>query len=251
MKRAWLEATTAARGQWQQRQRHGCANGEEEGVGGSSKAEEAAGKQRQWGRRAGSDPRWVAVTVGGCEKEVAAVGCSGCSGRWQGWPVVMKRRGGTTVVGGGRSSRGRGRRLWRQCEERPAVVGAGATLAEVDGVAAEAALVDGKSRRDGAAAEAATDEGGEMGQQQKCQRQMREEKGKTAQRAWRRLAWGRTATTGGRKLRLRWRWLTAGVGEEGAAAKAALADSRGGGDLRGEGQRRPVGTQRKEEMADG
>ncbi|RRT77306.1 hypothetical protein B296_00001949 [Ensete ventricosum] len=31
-------------------------------------------------------------SAGDCEKEVVAVDCSGCSGRWQGWPAVMKRR---------------------------------------------------------------------------------------------------------------------------------------------------------------
>ncbi|RRT31828.1 hypothetical protein B296_00056866 [Ensete ventricosum] len=85
-----------------------CVDGEEEGVGGNSKAEEAAGKNgKQRLMTCGSGGR----VAGGCEKEVAVVGCSGCSGRWQGWqgwPAVMKRRGGTTVASGGRSSRGRG-----------------------------------------------------------------------------------------------------------------------------------------------
>ncbi|RWW01838.1 hypothetical protein GW17_00035103 [Ensete ventricosum] len=40
-----------------------CVDGEE-GVGGSSKAEEAAGKQRQRGRMAGSGPRRVAAAAG-------------------------------------------------------------------------------------------------------------------------------------------------------------------------------------------
>ncbi|RZR70846.1 hypothetical protein BHM03_00001930 [Ensete ventricosum] len=149
-----------------------CVDGEEEGVGGSSKAEEVAGKQWQRGRMAGSGPRRVAAAAGGCKKEAATVGCSGCSGRWQGWPAVIKRRGGTAVAGGGRSSRestgdkdgrgeGCGSRVPMVASGRGVgdgladVAGVGRRLAEGDGAAAEAALADGKSRGDGAAAEAA------------------------------------------------------------------------------------------------
>ncbi|RWV77164.1 hypothetical protein GW17_00062050 [Ensete ventricosum] len=53
--------------------------------------------------------------VGVCDRGLQAamrrrlrVGCSSCSGRWQGWSTVMKRRGGTTMADGGRNSRGRG-----------------------------------------------------------------------------------------------------------------------------------------------
>ncbi|RWW25444.1 hypothetical protein GW17_00010216 [Ensete ventricosum] len=101
------------------------------------------------------------------------------------------------------------RRRKKQPRERKEAVTSG------DGAAAEAALADGKSRGDGAAAEATADEGGEMGQQQKCRRQMREEKGRPRK--------GRAAAAAGKEERTR------------AVAEAALAGGRGGDGLRGEG----------------
>ncbi|RZS18589.1 hypothetical protein BHM03_00050879 [Ensete ventricosum] len=139
----------------------------------------AAKQRRQWGSNS-SGEEWQAAAHDGWQRrqvrsreEGEKQGRGGDHvgvGRWQGWPTMIKRRGGTAVSNGGRSNRGRGRRLWRQCEERPAVVAVEVALAEGDGATAEVALASDKSKGDGAAAEAAADEGGEMGQQQKCWR---------------------------------------------------------------------------------
>ncbi|RZS15742.1 hypothetical protein BHM03_00047620, partial [Ensete ventricosum] len=127
------EAATTYRGTDALRQQEAeaallCTDGEEEGEGGSNKAEEAAGKRRQRGRVAGSDAA-VASSSGEGRLEATATASGGERQMREVRKTAVEEVAVVVVLVGGRS---RG-----------------------DGAAAEAALADGRSRGDGATAEVA------------------------------------------------------------------------------------------------
>ncbi|RRT44679.1 hypothetical protein B296_00023681 [Ensete ventricosum] len=120
-----------------------CTDGEEEGEGGSNKAEEAAGKRRQRGRVAGSgDAAWEMAGMAGGDEEEGR----NCGGRRR----KKQPRERATV-----------KRWWMREVRKTAVEEVAVVVALVDGrsrgdgAAADAALADGRSRGDGATADAA------------------------------------------------------------------------------------------------